>query len=98
LSAKIVASATSGVAPLVVNLAGSANGGASPYSYSWAFGDGATSTAQNPSHRYSSPGSYIAILTVSDSRSIKTSASVRITAKMAEKFSVSRWARRGKIK
>jgi PKD repeat protein len=32
--------------------------------YSWSFGDGGTSTAQNPSHAYASPGMYTVSLTV----------------------------------
>jgi len=35
-------------------------------SWSWTFGDGATSTAQNPSHTYSSEGTYGVSLTVTD--------------------------------
>ena len=33
-------------------------------SWSWSFGDAATSTSQNPSHTYSSPGTYSVTLTV----------------------------------
>ncbi|MEM7037104.1 MAG: PKD domain-containing protein [Bacteroidota bacterium] len=33
-------------------------------SWSWDFGDGNTSTAQNPSHNYSQPGVYIVCLTI----------------------------------
>ena len=36
------------------------------YSFSWTFGDGATSTAQNPEHTYASYGTYTATLVVSD--------------------------------
>ncbi|MTB88002.1 PKD domain-containing protein [Aeromicrobium senzhongii] len=35
-------------------------------SHAWDFGDGATSTASNPSHRFDSPGSYVVRLTVTD--------------------------------
>ncbi|MGC9468006.1 MAG: S8 family serine peptidase [Anaerolineae bacterium] len=35
-------------------------------SWSWAFGDGATSTAQNPSHTYAADGTYTVSLTVTD--------------------------------
>jgi PKD repeat protein len=37
-----------------------------PTSWSWDFGDGATSTAQNPTHAYSEPGTYDVSLTVSN--------------------------------
>jgi len=37
-------------------------------SYSWNFGDGATSTAQNPSRTYAAGGSYSVRLTVTDNR------------------------------
>jgi PKD repeat protein len=37
-----------------------------PTSWSWDFGDGATSTAQNPTHTYSEPGTYDVSLTVSN--------------------------------
>lgn len=35
-------------------------------SWLWNFGDGATSTSQNPSHTYTNPGTYTVSLTVSD--------------------------------
>src|SRR5207245_2542117 len=37
-------------------------------SYSWTFGDGATSTAQNPSHTYAAGGSYTVGLRVIDNQ------------------------------
>src|SRR5204862_5675323 len=37
-------------------------------SYSWTFGDGATSTLQNPSHTYAAGGSYTVTLTVTDNQ------------------------------
>ena len=52
-----------------VQFSGSANGGIPPYSYSWDFGDGGSSTLQNPSHQYTSDGTYTATLTVTDSQS-----------------------------
>ena len=32
--------------------------------WSWDFGDGGTSTAQNPTHTYATPGTYSVTLTV----------------------------------
>jgi len=82
LTAAATASPKTGNAPLSVSFTGSATGGTAPYSFRWAFGDGSTSTAQNPSHTYSSAGTYTATLTVTDSSSpAKTaSSSVTITA------------------
>lgn len=37
-------------------------------SWSWAFGDGATSTVQNPSHTYAATGTYTATLTATDNK------------------------------
>src|SRR4030042_5095896 len=79
LVATASASPTSGQAPLAVNFTGSATGGTSPYSYSWTFGDGGTSTYQNPAHTYSSAGNYTATLTVTDSSSRTASATASVT-------------------
>ncbi|MFC1954843.1 DUF4349 domain-containing protein [Chloroflexota bacterium] len=43
-------------------------GGFSPYSYEWDFGDGATSTEDNPTYTYKKAGNYTVSLTVSDDR------------------------------
>ncbi len=79
LSASASATPISGTAPLAVSFQGSASGGTSPYTYSWAFGDGTTSTAQNPSHTYSSAGTFSATLTVKDSASGSATSSVTIS-------------------
>ena len=55
------ASPLSGVAPLTVQFTDLSTN--SPTSWSWDFGDGATSTEQNPSHVYSSIGTYTVSLT-----------------------------------
>jgi PKD repeat protein len=45
---------------------GFAEGGFYPYTYFWDFGDGNTSTEQNPTHTYTQEGQYEALLTVTD--------------------------------
>ncbi len=50
-----------------VTFTGSATGGIAPYTYSWSFGDGGTSTSQSPSHTYANSGSYTASLSATDS-------------------------------
>jgi PKD repeat protein len=51
---------TSGTAPLTVQFTSTCS---DTTSYLWAFGDGSTSTAQNPSHTYTTPGTYTVTLT-----------------------------------
>jgi PKD repeat protein len=55
---------TSGTAPLDVNFTDLSTG--SPTSWSWTFGDGGTSTARNPSHTYTTAGTYNVQLTVTN--------------------------------
>jgi hypothetical protein len=73
-AAAFTATPTSGDAPLDVTFADASTG--SPTSWSWAFGDGATSTARNPSHRYTAAGTYTVTLTVGDGAG-RTDAEVR---------------------
>ena len=54
--AAYAASPTSGCAPLTVSFTD--NSGPNPNGWFWTFGDGGTSTTQNPSHTYSTPGFY----------------------------------------
>ncbi len=56
---------TSGVAPLTVNFTDQSTG--PPTSWSWTFGDGGTSTLQNPSHTYTTAGTYTVSLTATNS-------------------------------
>jgi hypothetical protein len=51
---------------LVVDFAGQASGGVSPFEpkFFWDFGDGMTSTEQNPTHSFLAPGQYTVALTV----------------------------------
>jgi len=63
------ASPTSGTSPLNVSFTYSASGGTEPYTYAWDFGDGTTSTSQNPIHAYAAAGNYTVKVTVTDSAS-----------------------------
>jgi PKD repeat protein len=62
--ADFTATPTSGTAPLAVSFTDTSTG--SPTSWSWDFGDGGTSTAQNPSHTYSSAGTYDVSMTATN--------------------------------
>jgi phage baseplate assembly protein gpV len=55
---------TSGFSPLLVSFTDQS--GNSPTSWLWDFGDGGTSTAQNPIHLYKIPGVYTVTLTASN--------------------------------
>ena len=57
-------SPTNGVAPLTVNFTDTSTG--QPASWAWTFGDGGTSTAQNPSHVYTVAGTYSVTLQVTN--------------------------------
>ena len=67
LTAVLSANPTSGVASLSVSFTSSVTGGLSPYSYSWSFGDGSSSTQANPTHTFTSAGTYTVKLIVEDS-------------------------------
>ncbi len=55
------------------------NLGATIESHAWDFGDGTTSTTQNPSHTYTSPGTYTITLTVTDEQGTTDTATKTIT-------------------
>ncbi|MEU6306216.1 carbohydrate-binding protein [Streptomyces chartreusis] len=79
--AQAKANVTSGTAPLAVSFssAGSSDPDGGTLSYTWTFGDGATSTAANPSHTYTTNGQYTATLKVTDPTGKSATASVQIT-------------------
>ncbi len=78
-SLTVMASSTSGPAPLAVTFTAPVKGGTAPFTFSWSFGDGGTSTLQNPAHTYLAPGAYTATVTVTDSRGRTATASAAIT-------------------
>ena len=70
LSADFISDVTSGRAPLTVQFTDQSTGNLT--GWSWDFGDGSTSTDQNPSHTYTAAGTYDVSLTVSDGTQTNT--------------------------
>lgn len=70
LVAGFTADPTSGPAPLRVQFTDASAGGAT--SWSWNFGDGGTSTEQNPAHTYTDEGVYTVTLTVKNAKDSDT--------------------------
>jgi len=67
-----------GIEPLqvVFSSAGSADPDGDPLAYAWSFGDGQGSAQPNPVHTYTAPGTYVAVLSVSDTAGALDTASV----------------------
>jgi PKD repeat protein len=74
------ATPTIGTIPLLVAFTGAATDpDGTIASYAWDFGDGGTSSLQNPTHNYTVGGSYPATLTVTDNDGATDSAGIVIT-------------------
>jgi PKD repeat protein len=54
----------------VIQYTGSAENGVPPYEYQWDFGDGNSSSQQNPTHSYAVNGNYTVVLSVTDATDI----------------------------
>ncbi|MFI6345487.1 PQQ-dependent sugar dehydrogenase [Streptomyces sp. NPDC050560] len=80
--AKAAADRTSGPTPLSVEFSseGSSDPEGGALSYSWDFGDGATSTDADPTHEYTEAGTYSPTLTVTDPEGLTGTASLVVTA------------------
>lgn len=76
------ASPSSGAAPFTVNFssAGSSDPDGTIVSYDWELENGISSAEPNPSHVYSTPGTYNALLIVTDNDGLSRSTTVTITA------------------
>ncbi|MFF3527210.1 PQQ-dependent sugar dehydrogenase [Streptomyces rubiginosohelvolus] len=80
--ARAAADKTSGPTPLAVSFssADSADPEGGNLTYAWDFGDGTTSTDPNPSHTYTTAGTYNPTLTVTDPEGLTGTASLVVTA------------------
>jgi hypothetical protein len=67
-----------------IQFVGSAFGGTPPYAWSWNFGDGTTSTEQNPTHAYTSFGTKTVTLSVTDNSNPPLHGSANTTATVTE--------------
>jgi len=82
-TASFVATTTSGFTPLTVKFVDTSING--PTSWVWTFGDGNSEFVQNPTHTYSSPGTYSVTLTATNSIGSSTATKVDyITANLNE--------------
>ncbi len=88
LYASAQADVTAGSVPLTVHFTGSASGGAPPYTYAWNFGDGGQSTEQNPTHTYTTVGTYHPVFTATDSTSAYTTDNLTVQANPGESVPV----------
>ncbi|WP_446219651.1 PKD domain-containing protein [Micromonospora sp. IBHARD004] len=80
-TASFTASPTSGTAPLSVQFTDTSTN--SPTSWSWNFGNGTTSTQQNPMATYDSAGTYTVTLVASNSAGSSPAATTIITVSQA---------------
>ena len=69
-AADFTATPTTGTAPLAVGFTDTSTN--SPTSWYWSFGDGGSSSAQNPSHTFTSPRAYSVSLTASNADGTNT--------------------------
>ena len=68
LTVSIEAAPTEGFAPVAVQFAAVVTDGNPPYSYFWDFDDGSSSTLQNPTHVFGTPGEFLVNLMVTDAQ------------------------------
>ena len=84
------ASPTSGKAPLKVQFTDKSSN--NPTSWKWSFGDGTTSTKQNPTHKYSKAGKYTVSLTVKNAKGSNMATKtgyIKVVSKPVAAFSAS---------
>jgi PKD repeat protein len=76
LVASFTANPTSGGVPFNVNFTDTSSG--SPTSWAWTFGDGGTSTVENPAHAYTMAGTYTVTLIASNGGGSSTNTQVNL--------------------
>jgi PKD repeat protein len=77
--ANAIADITTGEAPLEVNFSGSSStDDVGIVSYAWNFGDGNSSTLVNPTHTFTTLGTFNVVLTVTDVQNLSDTASITI--------------------
>jgi PKD repeat protein len=79
LSGTATANVTSGYASLSVGFSASAQGGTTPYTFTWRFGDGGKGTGLDVSHVYSAIGTFVATLWINDSAGNSVVKTISIT-------------------
>src|SRR5207245_10438482 len=87
LAASFVFNPSSPEVGLQITFTGSASGGTAPYGFSWAFGDGGSSSANPTAHSYSSTGSFTVTLTVRDANGATPTSSQTISVAPAPSVS-----------
>ncbi|MGH8516780.1 MAG: PKD domain-containing protein [Panacagrimonas sp.] len=83
--AALTANPVNGTAPLAVSFdaGNSADSDGTIQTYAWNFGDGSTGSGLTAGHNYTSAGSFVATLTVTDGQGLSDSESVTITVSAA---------------
>ena len=74
------ATPSSGRVPMLVGFTCDAVGGNAPLAYAWTFGDGASSSEQNPFHSYATADAYTATCVVTDANGDVDADNVNVTA------------------
>ena len=81
ITASISVDSNSGIAPATISFdgSGSTSSDGSSLSYNWGFGDGTSGTGSSLNHEYTTAGSYVAILTVTNPDGISDTDQLTIT-------------------
>jgi PKD repeat protein len=87
LVANFTSSPTNPIIGGTVTFTSTVSGGTTPYTYSWTFGDGGTSTVVNPTHAYATAGTFTVALTVRDASTPVQSATASHTVTVASAVS-----------